>query len=158
VATIARRRSWLIAALSIALVIALLLGGRGAMRLYFRMTRPPPPPRQTDVSAIADWMTVPAIGRAYRVPEPEIYRALGVSPERRTYTLADLASETGRSSDDVVAIVRDTVTAWQASHPAPSRPEPPKPEGATTSEPEARAPPLQQTLVGSHHVMGQPAS
>jgi hypothetical protein len=158
VATVARRRSWLIAALSIALVIALLLGGRGAMHLYFRLTRPPPPPRQTDVSAIADWMTVPAIGRAYRVPESEIYRALGVSPERRTYTLADLANDTGRSSDEIVAIVRDTVTAWQASHPVPSRPEPPKPTGATTTATEARAPPLQQALAMRQPVVGQLAS
>ncbi len=153
-AAFASRRSWLIAALAIALIIALIVGGRGAMRLYFRLTGPPPPPRQTDVSAIADWMTLPYVGRAYRVPEPELGRALGITPEgRRTRTLAQIASETGRSSDEVVEIVRATVTEWQAAHPEPPRPEPPNP-GSAPSPTGQRAPPGSSMLPGQTRLMG----
>jgi hypothetical protein len=135
VAAFASRRSWLIAAVAVGLVIALLVGGRGAMRLYFRLHGPPPPPRQTDVSAIADWMTVPYVARSYRVPETELYGALGIGRQgQRTNTLADIASETGRSSDETVEIVRTTVAAWQAEHRGPpGRTEPPDPNGSPPS-------------------------
>ena len=132
-ALIARRR-WLIAAVSLGLIVVLLFGGRAAVRLGYRLLGPPPPPRQTDVSLIADWMSVPYLSRAYRVPEQELYRALGVEPEgRRMRPLRDIASETGRSSDEVLEIVRETVTGWQTSHPGPPKP---------TDAPEPPVPPL----------------
>jgi hypothetical protein len=134
------RRKWLIAAVSVGLILAVLLGGRAAWRLGRRMAGPPPPPpRQTDVSQIADWMSVPYISHAYRVPEPELYRALGVEQEgRRMRRLRDIASETGRSSDEVVQAVRDAVTAWQADHAGPrpgGRPPPAQQGPAAKPEP-----------------------
>jgi len=82
------------------------------------------------------------------VPEPELGRALGITPEgRRTRTLAQIASETERSSDDVVEIVRATVTQWQATHPEPPRPERTKPEELPTPTGE-RAPPGRPVLIG----------
>ena len=121
--TLRARRPWLIAAVSLGLIVVVLLGGRAAWRLGHRLFGPPPPPRQSDVALIVDWMSVPYVSRAYRVPEPELYRALGVEPEgRRTRRLRDIAAATGRDPDEVVETVRETVTAWQASHPAPSRP------------------------------------
>jgi hypothetical protein len=123
---LAARRRWLIAAIVLGLVVALLIGGRGAWRLVNRFAGPPPPPRQTDVSSIAGWMPVRLVSRTFRVPEPELYRALGVEPEgRRSSTLDEIAAQTGRSSDEVIQIVRETVRAWQASHPEPDRPGPP---------------------------------
>ncbi len=111
--------------MAVALVVTLLFGGRATWRLYNRLNRPPPPPRQTDVTAIAGWMSVPYVGRAYRVPPPELYAALGVPPEnrdsRRFSTLDEIAAATGRSSDEVLAIVRATVTDWQETHPPPGR-------------------------------------
>ena len=116
-ATFAPRRSWLIAALAIALTVALLVGGRGAMRIYFRLTGPPPPPRQTDVSAIAEWMTVPYVARAYRVPEPELGRALGITPEgRRTRTLAQLQFQ--RSIPQFLAAEQFNRAIYGMGHPA----------------------------------------
>lgn len=111
----------------IALLVALAFGGRGAVRLFHRLTGPPPPPRQTDVASIAGWMPIRLVSRAYRVPEPELYRALGVEepPGRRGMTLDEIAAQTGRGSDEVVEIVRETVRTWQASHPEPVGPGPP---------------------------------
>jgi hypothetical protein len=140
VPTLTVRRPWLIAAVLVGLTLAVLLGGRAAWRLGHRFAGPPLPPRQTDVSQIADWMSVPYISRAYRVPAPELFRALGVEPQGpRVRPLHDIASESGRSSDEVVQIVRDTVTAWQASHPAPPKPadapeQPPPGRGVTESD------------------------
>jgi hypothetical protein len=122
VSHLVRRRPFLVAGVTIALIVVLVLGGRAAWRLGHRLLAPPPP-RQTDVSLIADWMSLPYISRAYRVPEPELYRALGVvRAGRRMQRLREIASETGRSSDEVVGIVRETVGAWQESHPGPPTP------------------------------------
>jgi hypothetical protein len=133
VPALAARRTWLIAVVLLALIVVVLFGGRAAWRLGRRLTGPPPPPpRQTDVSQIAEWMSVPFISRGYRVPEAEIFRALGIDPEgRRMRPLREIADETGRSSDEVVEIVRQTVTTWQAEHsrPPPGGPDA-KPDGA----------------------------
>jgi hypothetical protein len=120
VPALAARRTWLIAAVLLALIVAVLFGGRAAWRLGRRLAGPPPPPRQTDVSLIADWMSVPFISRGYRVPEPELFEALGTAPEgHRMRPLREIAQETGRSPDEVVEIVRQTVTNWQSEHTGP---------------------------------------
>ena len=125
VRTLAARRPLLLGLVTLALLLTLLFGGRAAWRLYNRLNRPPPPPRQTDVTAIAGWMSVPYVARAYRLPAPELYGALGVAPEdrdgRRFSTLDEIAVQTGRTSDEVLGIVRTTVTAWQETHPPPGR-------------------------------------
>lgn len=125
-----RRRRYLVAAiLVVALVGVVIVGGRAAWRLGHRLSGPPPPPRQTDVSAIAGWMSVGYVSRAYRVPAPELHQALGVEPEGRPRSFDEIAKETGRTSDDVLGIVRATVAAWQATHrqPGPDGP-PPRPK------------------------------
>lgn len=122
-----KRRPYLIAGVTVALIVVLVFGGRAAWRLGQRLLGPPPPPRQTDVALIADWMSVPYVSRAYRVPEPELYRALGVEPEgRRVRPLRQIARDSGRTSDEVVTTVRETVSAWQEAHPGR-----PTPVGAT---------------------------
>jgi hypothetical protein len=126
-----RGRPLLVAGVTLLLLIVLLVGGRAAWRLAFGLAGPPPPPRQTDVSQIAPWMSLPYISRAYRVPEPELYQALGIEREgRRMRSLNEIATETGRSPDEIVEIVRETVSAWQEAHPrsSPGGPAPPKPE------------------------------
>ncbi|MGE3272062.1 MAG: hypothetical protein AB7P40_25130 [Chloroflexota bacterium] len=117
-----RRRPVLAGIVAVLLVVVLIFGGRAAWRLGVRLLGPPPPPRQTDVSLIADWMSVPYIGRAYRVPEPELYRALGLPREgNRMKSLSELAEETGRSQEDTLQVIRQTVQEWQVTHPRPGR-------------------------------------
>ena len=114
---------WVVPALIALAVVGLLIAGSFAYRLYQRRNRPPPPPRQTDVSLIAGWMTVPYISRGFRVPSDEIFRALGIPPrgnERKS--LNDLASAYGRSPGELVAAVQAIVQDWQASHPSPPKP------------------------------------
>lgn len=130
-----KTRRYLIIVVAILLVAAIVIGGRGLWRLAFRLVGPPPPPRQTDVSTIAGWMPVRLVSRAYRVPEPEIFRVLGLEPrQQRGLTLDQLATETGRSSDEVVLAVREAVRQWQADHPEPSPP--PKPGNGPRAPPD----------------------
>lgn len=118
------------------LVIVLLFGGRAAWRLGARLLGGPPPPRQTDVAQIADWMSVPYVARAYRTPRSQLYQALSVEPEGHDdRSIRELAQDTGRNPDELLDIVRETVRAWQATHPAPTgppsrqKPGDPKPAG-----------------------------
>ena len=108
------------------LLVGVALAAWSGLRLYERLHRPPPP-RQTDVSLIAGWMTVPYVARTYRVPPDDLYRALGVAPkDNDKQNLDQLGAETGRGPEQAVAVVRETVAADQAAHPPrlPPRPKP----------------------------------
>jgi heme/copper-type cytochrome/quinol oxidase subunit 2 len=132
---------WVYAGLIALAVLGIVVAAAFAYRLYQRRHRPPPPPRQTDVSLIAGWMTVPYVGRAFRVPPDEIFKALDVPPrgnERKS--LNDLAAAQGRSPGELVAAVQAIVQDWQASHP------PPKPGGRPGAE--SRGPPAAATAAG----------
>lgn len=108
---------------AVLLIAVLVLGGRSAWRLGVRLLGPPPPPRQVDVALIADWMSVPYVGRAYRVPQRELWEVLGVEPEgRQRRPLREIATETGRTTDETLRLVRETVQAWQDGHPEPPPP------------------------------------
>ncbi len=135
----ARRRPYLLAVIVVALIVVVVFGGRAAWRLAWRLAGPPPPPRQTDLTLIADWMSVPYVSRAYRVPDGELYKALGVEPQgRRTRRIRDIAEEQGISSEQAVEQVRGAVQAWQATHTGPGGREPAKP----TNAPDPPWPPL----------------
>src|SRR5438132_7597608 len=130
--TVRRGPPRLVVALLIALVVAgIAVAGVFAYRLHERQQRrPPPPPRQTDVSLIAGWMTVPYIGRGFRVPPDEIYGSVGIprqDNDRRS--LNELASAYNRSPDELVTAVQAAVQAYQASHPASKPGGPPGADG-----------------------------
>jgi hypothetical protein len=126
---------WAVAALLLLAVLGIVVAGSFAFRLYQRRGRPPPPPRQTDVSLIAGWMTVPYISRAYRVPPEEILREIGIPPEGNARkSLNELAAAYGRSPDELVAAVQALVEDWQVTHPSP------KPGGVPKDAP-PRGPP-----------------
>jgi hypothetical protein len=115
-----RTRRWLIGALVALAIVGVALAGFSAYRLYARHGhgRPPPGPRQTDVSLIAGWMTVPYVSRTYHVPPQEIFRAVGVPPQgHERDSLNELAAASGRSSDEVVAAVRAAVQTSRTAHP-----------------------------------------
>jgi hypothetical protein len=114
---------WIVPALIAVAVVGLLVAGTFAYRLYLRRGRPPPPPRQTDVSLIAGWMTVPYVSRGFRVPPDEIFRGLGLQSQgNERASLNDLAAASNRPPGDLVAAVQTTVKDWQASHPTPPKP------------------------------------
>jgi len=104
-------------------VAALLIAGYLGYRSIERMRhRPPPIPRQTDVAAIQGWMTIAYVARAYRVPEPELSRAVGADPRQaRTLSLNAIADQQGKGREAVLETVRQTVSSFQSAHPRPER-------------------------------------
>jgi len=130
-------RRWLIAILIVLVLLGLLVAAASAMRM-FRRPRGPLPPRQTDVSLIAGWMTVPYVSRTFGVPPDEIFRGIGIARDgNERKSLNELAAAAGRSPGELVAAVQAVVKAFQASHPAP----PSKPGGP----PGGRGPPAKAT-------------
>ena len=113
------RRRWLIAGLVLLLVVGVVVAGRSAMRMFGRR---PPGPRQTDVTQIAGWMTVGYISRAYRVPPERLFEGLGIPPQgNERKSLNDLAAQTKRSPDELVAAAQTTVKDIQARQPPPGQ-------------------------------------
>ena len=76
--------------------------------------RLPPPGKpgkmETDVELIRGWMTVPFVAELYRVPEPALFEALKIPPdkENREKSLGDLNREYYPDAD---SFVLDTVKA-----------------------------------------------
>ena len=127
-------------------LVGLVLASMGGYRLYRRLTGPPPVPRQVDVGLIAGWMTVPYVGRNFHIPADDLFTALGIPPEgngRRS--LNGLADQTWRDPQEVITIVRQTVTVFQTAHPPPSKPEPKSGDPTPPSKP---VPPLEPTPRG----------
>jgi hypothetical protein len=118
-----RRRRWLIALSIVLVLLGLLVAGASAMRM-FRRPRGPLPPRQTDVSLIAGWMTVPYVARTFGVPPDEIFRGIAIAREgNERKSLNELAAAASRSPGELVAAVQAVVKDFQASHPnAPGKP------------------------------------
>jgi hypothetical protein len=126
---------WIVPTLTVVVVVGILVAGVFAFRLYQRRGRPPPPPRQTEVSLIAGWMTVPYVSRSFRVPPDEIFKALGIPPQGNDRkSLAELAADFGRSPGELVAAVQSIVKEWQTAHPAP-KPGGPAGEGGPRGPP-----------------------
>jgi hypothetical protein len=115
-----RKRRSLIAVLVLLLLVGVVIAGRSAMRMFGR--RGPPPPRQTDVTLIAGWMTVPYVSRTYRVRPDEIFQGIGVpSQGNERKSIDELAAATGRPSGELVAAVQATVRDAQARQPPPGQ-------------------------------------
>jgi hypothetical protein len=130
-------RRWLIALLIVLIVLGLAVAAASAQRMFGRR-RGPLPPRQTDLTLIAGWMTVPYIARTFGVPPDEIFRGIRIPRQGNDRkSLNDLAADTGRSPGELVAAVQAVVQDFQASHPAP----PSKPGG----RPGERGPPAKAT-------------
>ena len=76
-------------------------------------------PGATDVAMIQNWMTIPYIARAYRIPEETIWNDLGISSQGnriKNLTLLDrdyYAGKPGTALNRVKAIV----SAYLAQHP-----------------------------------------
>ena len=81
--------------------------------------RPPPPPRETDVELIRDWMTIPYISRNYQVHPKILFDTLGISPRGNDEkSLAQLNDEFFPQSPGIV--LKLIKAAIQANQPPPT--------------------------------------
>lgn len=82
--------------------------------------RPPPVPRETNISLIQEWMTVPYISRTYGVPEPVIFSELNIDHQKYSKSsLKQIASYTNLKETDLVESVKKIITEFQSSHTKP---------------------------------------
>jgi hypothetical protein len=102
----------------VALVIAAFIG----YRAYERMrSQPPPIPGEVDVERIEPWMTLRYVAHVYRVPEPDLYRAVGADPDwGRDLSLAEVAGRLGQPPETLVSSVRGAVRRFRESRPPPA--------------------------------------
>ena len=119
------RRRWMLVLLLIIAIVGIVIAGLFASRMM-RRGRPPLPPRETNVSLIAGWMTVDYIARTFRIPPEELFHELDIPATRRDpRSLNDLAAQGGRSSDELVAAARAAVEKLQIAFPRPKPGDPP---------------------------------
>jgi hypothetical protein len=73
------------------------------------------------VSAIADWMALRYLSRAYGVPEPVLLAAVHQSePEAQHRSLADLARLEHTTPDRIIAEIQAAIRQYWAHHPTPT--------------------------------------
>ena len=86
---------------------------------------PPPPPSETDVELIRDWMTVPYIAKTYGVPDRMLFKELRIPDEgNREKSLKELNDE---YFPDQAGFVLDEVKKAINDHRPPAPPTAPVP-------------------------------
>jgi hypothetical protein len=115
-------------------VLLLFIAAQLAMTYAGRSSPRPALQRSPDVDAIAGWMTLGYIARAYGVPEQPLLAAVQLSaPEARRQSLRSIARAQHRPPEQVIAAVRAAVLA-DRGQPVPA------PPAASPTVPRARPP------------------
>ena len=120
-----KNRIFVFVLIALAILVAAFFGMR-AFRAFHRMRdggfgpgHPPPPPSQTDVELIRDWMTIPYISMTYGVPDHMLFKELRIPEDNnRDKSLKDLNKAYYPDKDGYVL---DTVKQAILSH-RPSQP------------------------------------
>jgi hypothetical protein len=123
-----KQRALVIGLIAVGVLFTAFFGMR-AVRAFrqFDGHRPPPPGKpgkvETDVEAIRGWMTVPFIAELYHVPEPALFDALKIPPDKETRekSLRDLNREYYPDAD---GFVLETVKAKVKELQPPPTPTP----------------------------------
>ena len=95
-------------------VLFLVIAGHLAVTYAGRSGQRPTLQRPPDVDAIADWMTLAYIARAYGVPEQALLAAVQVTaPEARHRSLRSIAQSQHKPPEQVIAAIRAAVLAYR---------------------------------------------
>ena len=109
------RRARRVIPITISLILAACLltivGGR-MVRAYQEL-RNEQRVRQGEAVGVLPWMTLPYIARTYKVPEPDLYDALGLQPSRRNQKspLKYIAIREGHDLDADIATLNRLIDA-----------------------------------------------
>lgn len=114
---ISRFRFFLLLIGFLCIIIAIVLG----IRLYTKAGHLPPPGfRQTDVSQIQPWMTLPYISRTYGVPIEELtYRLKVPEGTSRRKNIDELSAIVGVDSTNFLTNVKTVILEFQTEHQTP---------------------------------------
>lgn len=99
-------------------LVFLLIAGVFAARYSQSLQHRAPIQRSADVTAIAGWMTLHYIARAYSVPEPVLLAAVHLNEqEARRLSLDDIAQAQHKSPEEIIAAVRSAILQYK-THPS----------------------------------------
>ena len=100
------------------LLLALFMTAFFGVRAYHRFSRPP------SNDPIREWMSIPYIAHAYRIPPHVVLEALGLPtdtpPTKRP--LSRIAKELNLTTDEVIARVEEAIAQERDRHPPPGEP------------------------------------
>lgn len=101
--------------------ILILISGILGLRIFDRISnRPPPVPRETNLTLIQDWMTIPYISRTYGVPGPVLFEELNIDPQQyRNSSISQIAEKTNQDSAQLLNSVKNIITNYQSTHNKP---------------------------------------
>lgn len=87
-----------------------------------RFPHPGDQPAQTDVELIRDWMTIPYISMAYRMPPELLFETLKIPPKGNEHkSLKQINDEYYKlQSDYVLKLVKETVKSHEPPTPVPT--------------------------------------
>ncbi len=100
----------------VCLFIAGVLGFRYVRQIRHR---PFPRPTETNVELIQGWMTIPYVSRTYHVPIPYVFESIQIenTGSLQKTNLDAIAKLKGISSDELISLLKKSITVWQQTKP-----------------------------------------
>lgn len=90
------------------------------IRIFTRVDHQPRPiPRQTNVTLIQTWMTLPYISKVYGVPMPEFEKELGVAKADQNKSIEALAKKMNTSPQALLGEIQKIIANFQIEHSKP---------------------------------------
>jgi hypothetical protein len=104
-------------------ILSILIAGFLSFRIFQRLSHKPPLiPRQTDVSLIKPWMTIPYVAKTYAVPKEVLFEKLNLDPNKyRKESIESIAKNKAINQDSLITALKETITEFKSS-PPPSTP------------------------------------
>ena len=104
--------------------ICILISGVLGLQIFGKVGhRPPPMPRETNVSLIQDWMTLPYISRTYGVPQEVLFEKLNIDREKFPHSsLSQISSKTNINVQVLIDNTKNIINDFQSSHKNPPIP------------------------------------
>lgn len=96
----------------------ILISGVLGLRIFDKVGhKPPPQPRETNITLIKEWMTIPYISRTYGVPEPEFFKSLNLeNGDYGKLSISQIASQKNTDSDALINSIKTIITNFQSTH------------------------------------------
>ncbi len=94
----------------ISFTLAIVIGYRVFNRVE---DKPRPHPRQTDVSTMQTWMTLPYVSKVYGVPLPEFDRAFGLDASTHNKSIATIAKRLNKDPQVFLTEIQTVITTFK---------------------------------------------
>lgn len=89
-----------------------------SIRLYHQVKGSPPPiPKQTNISYIQPWMTVPHIAHVYKIPPEVLFQQLHLDKvQYRNKNISEIAKSLKKDPQDLIKQIQQIIINYQETH------------------------------------------